>query len=202
MVDKRQPTSDKQIGSRGLSVLQWSVAAIWGLPLLLCCCIGWNAAYNYIKYAANHCKWDCDGCQRLVLCCVCANLWKQWTRFLQVGACRCWWWAQLGMYYIHPVVFLPWLCYHLRYSIPYMALMPMYIGLLTAFALARLDDFSWYVALHGCCGWLLATDQGIGRQWQLAASLAGVAGVPLLAGATETRSCLRLHFVQVCIIWE
>lgn len=32
---------------------------------------------------------------------------------------------------------------YFRHTIPYVFLMPMYIGLLTAFALARLDDFSW-----------------------------------------------------------
>jgi hypothetical protein len=39
---------------------------------------------------------------------------------------------------------------YFRHTIPYVFLMPMYIGLLTAFALARLDDFSWYVR---CACW-------------------------------------------------
>lgn len=78
IADDRRPVDDKHIGSRGLSVLQWSIAAIWGLPLLLCCCVSWTSGFIYVKY-----------------------------------------------------------------SVPYVCLMPMYIGLVTAFALARLDDFSW-----------------------------------------------------------
>jgi hypothetical protein len=54
MVSKKDPEpgpeSTKQIGSRGLTVLQWSVAAVWGLPLVLCCFVGWSSAFNYIKY--------------------------------------------------------------------------------------------------------------------------------------------------------
>ncbi len=49
IADDRRPVDDKHIGSRGLSVLQWSIAAIWGLPLLLCCCVSWTSGFIYVK---------------------------------------------------------------------------------------------------------------------------------------------------------
>ncbi len=49
IADERRPVDDKHIGSRGLSVLQWSIAGIWGLPLLLCCCVSWTSGFIYVK---------------------------------------------------------------------------------------------------------------------------------------------------------